>query len=405
MERTVRERTAALEVQTRAAEAAAKAKSDFLSNMSHEIRTPLNAIIGMAEIAEKAADISRMRSCNARIKDASRYLLGLVTDILDMSKIEAGKMELYLQPFHFPAILEQVKELFSPRCKSKNIDFKLICDNVPAFINSDGQRMLQVLTNLLSNAVKFTPENGRIDLTVRQIGEIDEKDTATLEFSVRDTGIGMSDEQQEKLFQAFQQGDSSISARYGGTGLGLTISKRIVSLLGGDIKVSSALDRGSTFTVTVPTQVCEAPEHADKDSASSAPPDFEGRTLLLVEDVEVNREIILTLLEPSGIRIIEAENGNEAIKKFEQFSSEIDIVFMDIKMPVMDGFSATAAIRSSGFQGADTVPIIALTANAFQDDIDKAHAVGMNGHLSKPIDIAKVFAMMSKYLVYYASKP
>jgi signal transduction histidine kinase/CheY-like chemotaxis protein len=399
LERTVKERTAALEVQTKAAEAAAKAKSDFLSNMSHEIRTPLNAIIGMTEIAEKAADISRMRSCNARIKDASKYLLGLVTDILDMSKIEAGKMELYLQPFSFPAILEQVKDLFLPRCKSKNIDFRLIYDNVPPFVNSDEQRLLQVLTNLLSNAVKFTPENGRIDFTVLQIGETDENGVAALRFSVRDTGIGMSDEQQKRLFQAFQQGDNSIAARYGGTGLGLTISKRIVDLLGGDIRVSSALDEGSTFTVTVPAQVCEASEYADKDAFSSEDLDFEGRTLLLVEDVEINREIILTLLEPSGIRILEAADGQEAVEKFGQFSSEIDIVFMDIKMPFMNGFDAAAAIRSSGLPGADTVPIIALTANAFQEDIDRAHAVGMNDHLSKPIDIDKVFAVMSKYLL------
>jgi CheY-like chemotaxis protein/nitrogen-specific signal transduction histidine kinase len=399
LERTVRERTAALEVQTKAAEAATKAKSDFLSNMSHEIRTPLNAIIGMTEIAERAADISQMRSCNTRIKDASRYLLGLVTDILDMSKIEAGKMELYPQPFSFSAILEQVKELFLPRCKSKNIDFTLVHDNIPAFINGDGQRLLQVLTNLLSNAVKFTPENGRIDFTVRQIGETGGDGAVTLEFTVRDTGIGMSGEQQEKLFQAFQQADNSIAARYGGTGLGLTISKRIVSLLGGDIRVSSAPGKGSAFTVTIPAQVCEAPEFAGNGSVFPENFNFKGRTLLLVEDVEINREIILTLLEPSGIRIIEAENGKEAVKKFEEFSPDIDIVFMDIKMPVMDGFEATAAIRSSGWRGADTVPIIALTANAFQDDIDKAHVVGMNDHLSKPIDLDKVFAMMSKYLL------
>ncbi|MDR1159113.1 MAG: transporter substrate-binding domain-containing protein [Syntrophomonadaceae bacterium] len=399
LERTVKERTAALEVQTKAAEAAAKAKSDFLSNMSHEIRTPLNAIIGMTEIAEKAADISQMRSCNTRIKDASRYLLGLVTDILDMSKIEADKMELYPQPFSLPAILEQVKDMFLPRCQSKNIDFKLICDNVPSFINSDGQRILQVIMNLLSNAVKFTPENGRIDFTARQIGETDGKGVAALEFSVRDTGIGMTVEQQEKLFQSFQQGDNSIAAKYGGTGLGLAISKRIVSMLGGDIRVNSTPDQGSTFTVTVPVQVCEASEYADKDNASSENYNFEGRTLLLVEDVEINREIILTLLAPSGIRIIEAENGKEAVKKFEQHSLEIDIVFMDIKMPVMDGFEATAAIRSSGRPGAGAVPIIALTANAFQEDINQAHTSGMNDHLSKPIDIDKVFAVMSKYLL------
>jgi CheY-like chemotaxis protein/two-component sensor histidine kinase len=351
----------------------------------------------MTEIADKAEDISRMRSCNTRIKDASRYLLGLVTDILDMSKIEAGKMELFLRPFSLPAILEQVKDLFLPRSQSKNIDFNLICDTVPPFVNSDEQRLLQVLTNLLSNAVKFTPENGRIDFSVRQTGKT--AGNAVLEFSVRDTGIGMSGEQQARLFQAFQQGDSSIAARYGGTGLGLTISKRIVDLLGGDIRVSSALDKGSIFTVIVPVHVCEAPEHAGKDAPAPENPNFKGRTLLLVEDVEINREIILTLLEPSGIRIIEAENGNEAVEKFERFSREIDIVFMDIKMPFMNGFDATAAIRSSGLPGADTVPIIALTANAFQEDIDKAHAAGMNDHLSKPIDIDRVFAVMNKYLV------
>ncbi|MDR0649257.1 MAG: transporter substrate-binding domain-containing protein [Synergistaceae bacterium] len=398
LERTVKERTAALEVQTKAAETAAKAKSDFLSNMSHEIRTPLNAIIGMTEIAEKASDISQMRSCNARIKDASRYLLGLVTDILDMSKIEADKMELYPQPFSLPAVLEQARDMFLPRCRSKNIDFRLISDNVPPFINSDGQRILQVLMNLLSNAVKFTPEDGRIDFTARRIGEIDDAGMATLEFSVRDTGIGMTDEQQEKLFHAFQQGDSSISARYGGTGLGLTISKRIVALLGGDIRVESAPDQGSTFTVTLPAQVSEAPEYADKGDESSEDRNFGGKTLLLVEDVEINREIIQTLLEPSGIRIFVAEDGEDAVKKFEQLSSEIDIVFMDIKMPVMNGFEATSTIRASGLPGADAVPIIALTANAFQDDIKQAHAVGMNDHLSKPIDIDKVFAVMSKYL-------
>jgi signal transduction histidine kinase len=215
LERTVRERTADLEVQTKAAEEAARAKSEFLSNMSHEIRTPLNAIVGMTEIAEMTSDISQLRSCNTHVKDASKYLLGLVTDILDMSKIESGKLELYMQPFSLPSILEQVKDMFLPRCRSKSIDFRLICDELPSFIDSDGQRILQVLMNLLSNAVKFTPENGRIDFTARQIGEADEKGVATLEFSVRDTGIGMSEEQQKKLFQAFQQGDIPVSVNIG----------------------------------------------------------------------------------------------------------------------------------------------------------------------------------------------
>ncbi|MDR0435019.1 MAG: response regulator, partial [Gracilibacteraceae bacterium] len=398
LEKTVKERTAALEVQTRAAEAAAAAKSDFLSNMSHEIRTPLNAIMGMTEIAEKADDISRIRACNARVKDASKYLLGLVTDILDMSKIEAGKMELYLQPFVLPAILEQVRDLFQARCNSKNIDFRLNYDNIPPMIYSDEQRILQVFTNLVSNAVKFTPENGRIEFTARQTKPPDAEGAVVLEFCVRDTGIGMSAEQQEKLFQAFQQGDSSISARYGGTGLGLTISKRIVDLLGGNISVSSALNAGAAFTVTLPVQVRDEKEYSEEDPLADEEPDFAGKTLLLAEDVEINREIVLTLLAPSGIRIIEAENGSEAVKKFERFADEIDIILMDIKMPLMNGFDATVAIRASGLPKAGIVPIIALTANVFQDDIDHARAVGMNDHLSKPIDISKVFAVMRKYL-------
>jgi CheY-like chemotaxis protein len=356
----------------------------------------------MTEIAEKAEDIARIRSCNARIKDASKYLLGLVTDVLDMSKIEAGKMELYPQPFPLPTLLAQARDLFLPRCRSENIDFSLVCDDVPPFINADGQRLLQVLTNLLSNAVKFTPQNGRVDFTVRQthpIGETDGHGIAALEFSVQDTGIGMSEEQQKKLFQAFQQADSSITAKYGGTGLGLAISKRIVNLMGGDIRVISALGEGSTFTVTIPVRVCDASEYAGQDASASEDPNFEGRTLLLVEDIAINREIILTLLESTGIRIIEAENGKEGVEKFEQFSLEIDIIFMDIKMPVMDGFAASSAIRSSGLPGADSVPIVALTANAFQDDVDMARAAGMNDHLSKPIDIDKVLAVMSKYLI------
>jgi signal transduction histidine kinase/ActR/RegA family two-component response regulator len=398
LEKTVGERTAALEVQTKAARAAAEAKSDFLSNMSHEIRTPLNAIIGMTEIADKAEDISQMKSCNARIKASSKYLLGLVTDILDMSKIEAGKMELYMRAFYLPATLEQIKDMFLPRCQSKNIDFRLTIDGIPEYVNSDEQRILQVLANLLSNAVKFTPENGRIDFTARNTGEADGNGTAILEFSVSDTGIGMTDEQQRNLFQAFRQGDNSISARYGGTGLGLTISKRITDMLGGDIRVRSVQNEGSTFTVRIPAQAAQKPESEGEAGAPSEAYRFEGKTLLLVEDVDINREIMLTLLAPSGIRIIEAENGAVAVEKFKRYSSEIDIIFMDIKMPVMDGFEAAAAIRASGAPGADETPIIALTANAFQDDINKARAVGMNDHLSKPIDINKVFAAMSKYL-------
>ena len=360
-------------------------KSNFLSNMSHEIRTPLSAVIGMAEIAQKTSDVAHKDDCLNKISGSSKYLMGILNDILDMSKIEANMLELYSQPISPGEMLEKIKDVFYFRCQEKNIDLKICCHDIPHII-SDEQRISQVIANLVSNAIKFTPENGSVTLSARVVDEPNEHGSVVIEFSVKDTGIGISEEGQRNLFQAFQQADNSISARYGGTGLGLAISRRIVDLLGGDIVIHSRLGEGSLFTFTVRATICDMPENDDVAMDMPENLNYMGKTLLLVEDIEINREIVFALLEHTGIHIIEAVNGEDAIAKFEKFSSEIDIIFMDLQMPIMDGYEATRKIRALGFERANKIPIIAMTANVFKEDIDKCFAAGMNGHLGKPID-------------------
>ena len=381
-----------------AAEEVSQVKSDFLSNMSHEIRTPLNAVIGMAEIAHKATELSRKDYCISKIKDASQHLMGVISDILDMSKIEAGKLELDIEPISPLEMLERIKDVFFFRCQEKNIEFSITLENIPEYINSDGQRISQVIANLVSNAIKFTPNSGTVSLIARKIGETDEEGFVSLEFIVKDTGIGISEEGQTKIFQSFQQADKSISKKYGGTGLGLAISKRIVNILGGDIFVKSQLEQGSEFSFIIRAQLADPSKTIDTKTEGIETFDFKSKTLLLVEDININREIVLAFLEPSGIRIIEAENGEEAVDIFEKNASEIDIILMDIQMPVMSGYEATQKIRSLSIAKAETVPIIAMTANVFKEDIDKCFEVGMNGHLGKPIDVVEVLEHFKKYL-------
>ena len=380
------------------AEYASRVKSDFLSNMSHEIRTPLNAVIGMAEIAQKSSDTARKDDCLNKISGSSKYLMGIINDILDMSKIEADKLELYSQPVSPLDILEKTRDIFFFRCQEKDITLDIDCSGLPRFIISDEQRILQVIANLVSNAVKFTPEGGSVSLSARMAEPPGGDGSVLAAFSVADTGIGMSEEVQENLFNAFRQADSSISAKYGGTGLGLAISKRIVELLGGDIAVKSRPGEGSVFTFTIRAAVCEAPEECR--AAESAPEklNYRGKTLLLAEDIPINREIVHALLEDTGIRILEAENGEEAAAVFERHAPEIDIVFMDLQMPVSDGYEATRKIRALDLERAKNVPIIAMTANVFRDDVEKCFAAGMNGHLGKPIDTAAMRSLLKEIL-------
>jgi signal transduction histidine kinase/CheY-like chemotaxis protein len=523
------------------AEQASSAKGNFLANMSHEIRTPLNAIIGMTSIAKNSRDTDKKNYCLDRIETASTHLLGVINDILDMSKIAANKFELSFTEFNLEKTLIKITDVIEFRVgeKKQNLFVKTGAD-LPAYIVGDEQRLSQVITNLFSNAVKFTPDYGDISLTVNKIEE--KEAYCTLRFEVSDTGIGISQDQQQKLFNSFAQADSGISRRFGGTGLGLAISKRIVEMMDGSIWVESELGRGSTFIFTIRVQIgkgqgesravlaprmeniralvvddseelreyflamaarigfsCDAVESGfealrmldrggrydiyfvdwampemdgielsrrlqektggrtvivmisstewekiepaarsagvkgflpkplypsyvldcinknlsvgvpltgRKEEAREPGGDLRlaGKRVLIAEDIEINREIVITLLEPLGLSISCAENGLEALNMFKAGSGSYDLVFMDVHMPEMDGYEATRRIRefeaSLAAKGlsAGRVPIIAMTANVFAEDIGKCLAAGMDDHVGKPLDFAQVLERLRKHL-------
>lgn len=536
----IRELETALITAKERAEQSSLAKSNFLSRMSHEMRTPMNAIIGMTAIAQNSHDQEKLEYCLGKINEASIHLLGVINDILDMSKIEAGKFELSCSEFDFEKMLLRVTNVMNFRIAEKQQDFIVRLDQtMPRCIIADEQRLTQVFTNLLSNAVKFTPEEGIITLSVKRIAHTGT--FHTLLCAVADTGIGISQEQQGRLFSLFEQADNSIARKFGGTGLGLAISKSIVKLMGGRIWVNSEPGKGATFTfeITVEAEAsaeAEAPnprvvwknlrilavddspevleyikefalsqgiryfgassgdeayrlieEEAAQDS-SAAPFDlvfvdwrmprmngieltkkikarfghhivvimisaaewnnieeeaqaarvdgfipkplfpsvmvdcinrhlntaplnpqktetglvprrniFASRRVLLVEDMEINREIVLTLLEHTGISIDIAENGYQALKLFEEAPAKYHLILMDIHMPEMDGFQAAARIRALNTEEARRIPIVAMTANVFREDIEKCLAAGMNDHVGKPIDMEELM----KKLIYY----
>ncbi len=507
------------------AEQSSSAKSEFLSRMSHEMRTPMNAIIGMTSIAKGSPDLEKKEYCLDKIDDASKHLLGVINDILDMSKIEANKFELSVAEFNVEKMLMRVINVINFRVEEKKQTFTLHMDSaVPHFLVSDEQRLAQVITNLLSNAVKFTPERGAISLTVAK--EREEGGVCTLRFEVSDTGIGISPEQQSKLFRSFEQADGSISRKFGGTGLGLAISKRIIEMMDGAVWIESEEGRGSTFLFTIQARrgtrtrkslcnpmipweklrvlavddapevreyfeevarsmgfICEtaesgfaACERLDRDDeppfqiifvdwkmpgmdgieltrrikakfgehivvimisatewheiepsakgagvdrfvpkplfaslivdcineslgvgACGAPEEisgeqpltgcFAGYRVLLAEDVDINREIAQALLEDTGLVLEEAENGLEAVRKFQANPARYDLILMDIHMPEVDGYEATRRIRDSDIPEARLVPIVAMTANVFREDIERCLAAGMNDHIGKPINL------------------
>ncbi|MDR3343784.1 MAG: response regulator [Treponema sp.] len=523
------------------AEQSSNAKGSFLSRMSHEMRTPMNAIIGMTTIARASLNPVKMEYCLAKINEASIHLLGIINDILDMSKIEAGKFELSMLEFNFEKMLLRVTNVMNFRVDEKRHNFIVRLDrNMPGTIIADEQRLAQVLTNLLTNAIKFTPEEGTITLGIKQIASTE--DLSTLQFTVSDSGIGITPEQQCRLFSSFEQADISIARKYGGTGLGLAISKSIVELMGGSIWVTSKPGNGSTFTFEVTVAqgknkledihnpkvdweklrilaVDDSPEVLEymqefavsmginytaapdgikaydlmkeaaqnmqqvpfdlvfvdwrmpqmngieltkkikeqfgqhvvvimisatewniieaeakaagvdgfvpkplfpsalvdcinthlsslkPDTAEMAPPRhfisdmFSDFHILLAEDVEINREIVLSLLEDTGVSIHCAENGIEALRMFEADPRKYDIILMDIHMPEMDGFEATRRIRALDVEAAKTVPIMAMTANVFREDIEKCLAAGMSDHVGKPIDIDEVMQKLKSYLL------
>ncbi|MCL2153692.1 MAG: response regulator [Oscillospiraceae bacterium] len=515
------------------AETASRAKSDFLANMSHEIRTPMNTIIGMASIGKVATDIERIRYCFSKIEDASKHLLGIINDILDMSKIEAGKFTLSPTEFNFENMLHRVVNVINLRMDEKLQKFSFhIDDAIPTVLIGDDQRIAQVIANLLSNAVKFTPNEGSISLDTRFLGEKD--DVCEIQVKVEDTGIGISHEQQTRLFEAFQQAETNTTRQFGGTGLGLTISKRIVESMGGNIWVESEPGVGSTFVFTIhakraadsgqnytPTETewndirilavdddpdvlahievmtqklgikCDiagsgkealklveingsydiyfvdwkmpeingidlvgqlketvpAPgklsivmisavewstiekvaKEAGVNKFLSKPlfpsdivdsineyigmnrkalekrqPDidglFAGRRILLAEDVDINCEVVLALLQPTLLEIDCAENGMEAVKAFREAPEKYDMIFMDLQMPMVDGYEATRQIRALDCPSAKSIPIIAMTANVFKEDVENCIKAGMNDHIGKPLDLDELISKMNRYL-------
>ena len=510
-----------------------KQKSAFLANMSHEIRTPMNAIIGMTYIGKTADNIPRKDYCLDKIENASQHLLGVINDILDMSKIEANMFELSNDEFNFEKMLQDVINIISFRADEKKQKISVFIDkSIPRTLIGDDQHLAQVITNLLGNAVKFTPENGLIKLDTRFVSE--EDGLYTIRITVTDTGIGISEDQQKQLFRSFQQADSKTSRKFGGTGLGLVISKNIVELMGGSVELESEPGKGSSFSFTFKaergskktaglselginwsnisvmavdddkdvlnhftdimqsfgTNCCtalsgkDALEHIEKngmhhiyfidwkmpdmdgitlakelktrtefpndtiiimissaewsgiaDEAKKAGVDkflskplfpstianaiaeaigvqeltkeekkdysgiFEGYKILLAEDVEINQEIIDTLIEPTLLKMDCAMNGLEAVEMFEKSPDDYDLILMDVQMPEMDGYEATGRIRMSGHARGKTVPIIAMTANVFKEDIEMCLNAGMNGHIGKPIDIDEFFSVMKKYFI------
>ena len=516
-------------------ENASRAKGDFLSRMSHEIRTPLNAVIGMNNIAQSSDDLVKIHQCHEKIKGASKHLLSLINDILDMSKIEADKFELSYNEFDFEKVLMNITNVTNFRAQEKRQELVVNLDkDIPSFILSDELRLSQVITNLLSNAVKFTPENGSVILNVKKTAET--SDDTTLLIEVVDSGIGISEEQQKRLFTSFEQADNSISHKFGGTGLGLAISKRIVELMGGTIWIESELNQGAKFAFKITVQKCgeksgnELSPKIDKNSlrilavddseetllsiahvmrahglpcdvtgrgaealemiekcgdksyniffvdwqmpgmdgielaqeikktagdnaalfiisgadwssvekkavkagvtgfipkplfpsslidaingcldADSAKPevhtqgseanlDFKDHTILIAEDIEINQEIMTAVLEESKISIDFANDGQEAVSMFRESPDKYSLILMDIQMPELNGYEATQAIRSLKSERAKSIPIIAMTANVFTEDIENCLSSGMNEHLGKPIDSSDLFDKLKTYL-------
>jgi len=518
------------------AENVSRATANFLANMSHEMRTPMNAIIGMTTIGKTSQTLEKKDYAFGKINDASRHLLGVINDVLDMSKIQANKLDLSPVDFNFENMLQKVVNVINFRVDERRQHFYVNIDNrIPRMLNGDDQRLAQVITNLLSNAVKFTPEGGTVQLNAELVAEengADQNDTCRLRISVTDTGIGITGEQKARLFRSFEQAEADTSRKYGGTGLGLAISKRIVELMGGEIWVESEAKHGAAFIFTavlhhgvgeigrlleehvdwsnicifavddeqmvrdfflsvsanlgiactvagsgeeaaeilghknnydvyfidwklpgmnggelvrriqankshksivvifssidwsviedearavgvdkflpkplfpsnivdilsecigVKQQVAQTKEDVEYD-------DYSGHTILIAEDIEVNREILMALLEPTKVSVECAENGAQALGLFDTSPDKYDMIFMDVQMPEMDGYEATRRIRILDSRRAKEIPIIAMTANVFREDIEKCLAAGMNGHIGKPIDFDKMLAVLKTYL-------
>jgi signal transduction histidine kinase len=398
-----------------AAEEANRAKTIFLSNMSHEIRTPMNAIIGLDSIALNDPSVpATTRSYLEKIGVSAHHLLGIINDILDMSRIESGRMIMKNEEFSFAKTLAQVNTIISGQCKEKDLEYECRMNGkVEDYYIGDDMKLRQVMLNLLGNAVKFTPSGGTVHFVVEEVSHFDGK--TVLRLIVSDTGIGMSKEYLPRLFEPFTQEDSSATTKYGSTGLGMAITKNLVELMNGTISVNSQKGVGTEFTVVItlknsdrmPDEEQAAGSVAETGGTEAAEQHFDlaGRRVLLAEDIDINAEIMMDILDLEDVEADHAENGRIAVEKFKDNPpGTYSAILMDIRMPEMDGLEAASAIRALDRPDAKTIPIIALTANAFDEDVKRSLQAGMNAHLSKPVEPDTLYQTLGELITETESK-
>ena len=387
------EQTLLLREAAEKAETANRAKSSFLLNMSHDIRSPMNAIIGFTDIALNQTNVSEIHDSLQKVKISSEHLLFLLNNVLDLSRIENGKVSFSPEPENLPVLIDNVIAIVDGLLLNRDLTFE-IHRNIPKelYVLTDATKIREILTNLLSNSVKFTKDGGTITFEISIKPGIDERHIVS-SYAVKDNGIGMSEEYLPHIYEEFSREHSTTENKVPGTGLGLPIIKSMIELMGGSIQVESRQGIGTKFTIDLSFDIALKEEvYGSEDTIeSSAIHTIKGKRILLVEDNELNAEIAKTVLEDVGALITRAENGQQALELFkEKPAGTFDVILMDLMMPVMDGYTATRKIRELERSDAKTVPIIAMTANAFQEDAEKCIAVGMNAHLAKPLDIEKM---------------
>jgi signal transduction histidine kinase len=394
------------EIAEQAAQSASHAKTNFLSRMNHEIRSPLNAVIGMINIAKEEKDVASLKAYLKKAGTAARHVLSVINNILDMSKIEANKFELSDAEFNFRKTMANIVELNGAGAQEKHQDIVLnVAPNVPPFIICDELRLTQIMNNLMSNAVKFTPENGKIQINAEKPEEKDgrppQADEITIKIEVEDNGTGISPEQQKTLFTAYNQADGAVAKNFGGTGLGLFIAKRIVELMRGTIRVESEQGKGAKFIFTIKAKQgtqTEGKASSARADIKAADLHLKGYTILVAEDMDFNREVLAKYLEKTGVTIDFAFNGKIAIDKFKENPDKYRLIFMDINMPEMNGDEAAKVIRALDIKKAKEIPIIAMTADVFKEDIEKCLAAGMNDHIPKPVVPKIILAKLKHYM-------